>query len=1282
MKLHKISLCNLNSLYGEHEIDLQNDLHHAPLFLIVGQTGSGKSTVLDAICLALFGQTPRLPRSPGKADTAPGLIMSHGTGSCEARVEFSKREADGMRRTYRVAWSCRRSRNRPNGKLQPPERSLTLVHDEGYEELIISDHRIKKTQPDFDRVLEGLSVEDFQRSVLLAQGQFSAFLKADASEKASILERLTNTDEYKEIGSRAAQRYKAVNKDYEALQQQLGGLELLSVEDETQLRDEFSEQRAIVAQVKKQLEDAQTVAKWLQERKTFEENWKRAEAKKKQQEEEWAHRQEDLERLRVHERCQPAAPMLIKVRTLEKELQDLEQDAPALTVRCEEAEKEFQLCTANFDIAKEAMTSAQQSMEEARPTLDEAHKRAGALEEKRSSLIEWQKKEKKQRTALRKKQKTAEMLEKKSAVVQEDLVTKQAAFEQVQHLSRLGEVVLVLEAETHHILEQSHDVEKAVKRQTKEQGKLATLQKKLSKLQSDREALRASFAPQESVQKEAVKELNEALGEAEDVRAFRAKQQVRREELLSLQRAIGEAILQQESLVELLQKINEEERGEATKRKELEEKQGEREQVKVAHLEKLALQEEQTAALQVLERALALTELRPTLEDGKPCPLCGSTEHPYHEGLDEAEAGFLADRDALLKRKKQVKKECTGLQKKLSQLDKEIVRWEESIAHHRKAQEALQESFVQGERAWMDALTRASCEPPGTFPKSVKKQKALSKQWVQKRSEYVKAVEVVEVSLDLVEDLHKAVEDANSALEQARQDDASLEIEEAKLIDKVQLQQTNMEEGEISLAEQRERQREQALSLKEKFVQLGVDVAETSDDDRLESFDFSAALETAQSKKQSYVSAKEEYAEAQKKVQECMTELHDLRKACEEMQRILALLHEDIELVGNEIELLEKEQEDLLRGETLKALQERLELAIAVAKKDEEKQRRARESSQEKHHNLQAEWNERQRALASRRDDLKEAEESLQEALRSLGLETKEELEGCLLEPEIYRDLHQSLNELKQSLEQVKLQVEDRKGALTSHASQRPDICTIEDYSLEEWSEQADAYKKNVDEESEKIGVLRERIKQMEEAQKKASGLREKLEETTQIRTIWKSINSLIGVGDGNSFKLFAQSLNLQELVVRANDRLRRLAPRYRLAVAKGESGQPLLDFVVKDQEQADDERPITTLSGGETFLVSLALALALADFRRIKMPIETLLLDEGFGTLDQDTLDVVMQTLRQLQQETDQQIALISHVEALKERIDAQVIIEKIGNGRSTIRVSAPTIQSMEQPG
>ena len=236
MKLHKVTIHNLNSLYGENVIDFDRDLERAALFLIVGPTGAGKSTILDAICLALFGQTPRLSRTNGKPDTDPALVMSYGTGRCSAIVEFSLRDPEtGDRRRYRATWDCRRAREKPTGNVQTPERSLHRIHEDGAEELLISDSRQKYFGEVFDGVLQGLTVQDFQRSVLLAQGEFAAFLKADEGVKANILERLTNTDTYRRIGQRAARKRQLLSDQLKAHQARLDGLSLLSEAEEQAL---------------------------------------------------------------------------------------------------------------------------------------------------------------------------------------------------------------------------------------------------------------------------------------------------------------------------------------------------------------------------------------------------------------------------------------------------------------------------------------------------------------------------------------------------------------------------------------------------------------------------------------------------------------------------------------------------------------------------------------------------------------------------------------------------------------------------------------------------------------------------------------------------------------------------------------------------------------------------------------------------------------------------------------------------------------------------------------
>jgi len=160
----------------------------------------------------------------------------------------------------------------------------------------------------------------------------------------------------------------------------------------------------------------------------------------------------------------------------------------------------------------------------------------------------------------------------------------------------------------------------------------------------------------------------------------------------------------------------------------------------------------------------------------------------------------------------------------------------------------------------------------------------------------------------------------------------------------------------------------------------------------------------------------------------------------------------------------------------------------------------------------------------------------------------------------------------------------------------------------------------------------------------------------------WQQLNSLIGSADGAKFRKFAQGLTLDHLVYLANQQLERLHGRYQLA--RKSLGE--LELEVVDTWQADVARDTKTLSGGESFLVSLALALALSDLVSHKTSIDSLFLDEGFGTLDAETLEVALDALDSLNA-SGKMIGVISHVEALKERIPVQLKVHKaIGMGYS----------------
>ncbi|MEE9438452.1 MAG: AAA family ATPase [Saprospiraceae bacterium] len=164
----------------------------------------------------------------------------------------------------------------------------------------------------------------------------------------------------------------------------------------------------------------------------------------------------------------------------------------------------------------------------------------------------------------------------------------------------------------------------------------------------------------------------------------------------------------------------------------------------------------------------------------------------------------------------------------------------------------------------------------------------------------------------------------------------------------------------------------------------------------------------------------------------------------------------------------------------------------------------------------------------------------------------------------------------------------------------------------------------------------------------------------------WSLLNKMIGDATGNKFANYAQGLTLQNLLVYANKRLTNLSDRYLLDLPKNDDGT----LMVIDQYQGNIQRAVSTLSGGESFLISLSLALSLSDMASKNVQLESLFIDEGFGTLDQDTLDVAMNTLEKLQTESQKIVGVISHVETLKERINVQIKLDKNAQGYSTISV------------
>jgi exonuclease SbcC len=161
----------------------------------------------------------------------------------------------------------------------------------------------------------------------------------------------------------------------------------------------------------------------------------------------------------------------------------------------------------------------------------------------------------------------------------------------------------------------------------------------------------------------------------------------------------------------------------------------------------------------------------------------------------------------------------------------------------------------------------------------------------------------------------------------------------------------------------------------------------------------------------------------------------------------------------------------------------------------------------------------------------------------------------------------------------------------------------------------------------------------------------------------WSRLNTLIGSADGKKYRKFAQGITFELMVDHANKQLHKMSDRYLLL---HDNSEPL-ELNIVDNYQAGEVRSIKNLSGGESFIVSLALALGLSQMSSKKVQVDSLFLDEGFGTLDEQSLETALETLSTLQQ-SGKLIGIISHVAGLKERISTQIQVTPINGGKSSI--------------
>lgn len=1282
MKFHRVKIHNINSLYGPNEIDIDRDFDGVPLFLIMGPTGSGKTTILDAICLALFGATPRQPSGHGIGGAAgiASRVNSVGTWQSKSVVEFSLFDAhQGVRTYYRASWLFERANQAPDGTPKPPKRVLEKRGADGgwTDKPLASSEKEKEYQPAFDKVLDGMALEHFLRSVMLAQGDFAALLSADKKEKIAILDRITDTSAYQKVGKMAYERMKEELERFKELESKIEGVEDVSEE-------RLAAERARLAQAQKdarRLERCQNRVlerlDWLKGDVALEAAARRADQALQVAEAERQANADTIARVDLHEQASPARDLTLEVARLTRERSLNQEKLPTLRQALEDTKVALEAAQAAEAAAQHDLQAAEASFEVDKPKIEAAKGAQSAQEAARVDV---------ERAAEKVQQCEAKCAE-VHALFDQATEALKGAQEKQKQLDAVIEKTAAhaqLAAKLPHLQASFDRLHDKRAQAAAEREKRAEYQALLDTKTAALRALDAKVAGQKSqaepLQKavdEAQRALESLLGDAEDARQ-------RRDAIQAEDRRLEK---RQAALKTLLDKVDERRKKremcdslEAFYLSEMKaiseidrqlEALGERRR---EHDENLA---ENAAALAAIERSLLANELRKNLHPGEDCPVCGSLEHPKKSGHGQAWASEqeAADLDE---------------QARLQAAREKLVERGEALA-------AQEESLKQKKDALVPSVTEAQTRLNMTVEAITKLDAAISQieaelglqtrishlEFAQFELEYEALLNALRQKRSQLDEAKAKLDDAQNHLAATTRSFDALD----KALNSLEQEQRDAQK-ELELAAERVASAGQAIQSAEAqaealrqsccqlFAQIGVEIGQDAQGRYLFDAGFATATawRDAWDKNQAALErVKEETRAAERSVHQHQSDLRNARQQLKERQA-------DQQAARLTLEAADQALAAHLApfdGKTPAQLEAHHDAAIKAARALHTRRVEARQAAAIALENAQSAHQNTEGALKDIAEKLRAAQVELHEIVEEIATEnpalsTVEALQEALLGDEEYRALKEVYDGVYRRLRDARREVERVGRERQAHQDTCPEDFEAPLYSVQVLERVYSQLKEAVRDKNTAVGRLGAVVEGVENQWAELGRYRQQRDRQKVRYEGWKELNELIGTSTGDKFKEFAQALHLGRIVARANLHLQRLRPRYVLDTQLGKGNLPTLDFEIIDKENAGQRRSLSSLSGGETFLVSLALALALADQQRIRVPMETLFLDEGFGTLDRESLQQAMETLQHLHASIGRTVVVISHVEALKDKIAHQIVVRRELPNRSRVVVPA----------
>nr|WP_313062638.1 AAA family ATPase [Moraxella sp. CTOTU49097] len=1252
MRILKLRFQNLNSLQGEWEIDFRHAAYaDEGIFAITGSTGAGKSTILDAICLALYGATPRL----GEITQSKNDLMSRHTGECLSEVIFATKSG-----SYRCTWLQKRARKNPEGNLQSPTHEIAPFTDDAANlpPLETQTRKTRKLVAEFT----GMDFDRFTRAMLLAQGSFAAFLQANSDERSNLLEEITGTEIYGDISKKVHEFKTQSDAELKTLTDRLSGMTVLSDEEIQSLTSQKNALVDIVNETQTAMTKIESDKLWRQNLDAYTHQIHKLEHEARnlaEQESQFAPQKTRLQRaLKALEVSGDIKKLDYQRDLLSAQLSDLASYQHQLPT----AEHNCQLAKKNQDEHQAQAQQTETDWQHAQLLLNQVRKLDTTLGQKNQYA---------QEIAQQLSQLSEQLAHNAQSIdsQQQQLVSQQVereqliqAQQQIPHATTLPQTLASLTQLQETSQAFSQQAQTLATEQQQLQGDFQHNEQQASALQSQLTQLQSQISQQRQNLESQTSHLHH-LTQGQSAAALR--QQVETywqtdQQLAAMQSDVQTWQTNLQHYQQFVQQLAE----------------GQTQLAQIAS-QRLTSEQQQQAAEQtvdllnrnliLLAKIQDLTDERDRLRHGEPCPLCGSTAHPFathqpytpddteqqlalaKQRLDDINhqlQQLLLKEHALTNSQQQRNEHLQHLQSHNQRLLNQLQLASQYLIHAQPVQQAIEALPLVASPSTDDDTDHQALQ---TLATTIQTQQTNNQQALAALQDSLTQIEAVQSEQQQTQQrLAELSEQYHDVLQQQTLLQNQQQHRQDRIRD-IDAQQLVIAEKQHQVIQRIDKllmpfaTREHTFSFditQDVNVQLNQHI-----DTLVQLLQRYQGLETKLSHINDTITG----------IEQALTRLvadqhHLTQNQRQTRQRQQALAQEISELQAQRYALFGEQAVDIVSHALIQAKNQALQ---------------DYQASQTAFHEQLSQLQILQQQIASlttSTTQLKIAQQSLQADIQqrfaTLGFMDEADYRAAVLvdtERERLQQLASQLHDNQQRNHNLLSEAKRIQQRLLAHPQTA--------LSLEQLLDALGQLQQQFSEQQKQLGAVEQQLAANEALKQNQQQLLDAINQQRNHTEEWKVLHQLIGSSDGKKFRNFAQGLTFNIMVAHANEQLKKMSDRY-LLIANSE--QPLM-LNVMDNYQGGQIRTSKNLSGGESFIISLSLALGLSNMASHRMQVDSLFLDEGFGTLDEEALDVALDTLTNLQQ-SGKLIGVISHIQALKDRISSQIQVVPQTGGISRI--------------